>query len=415
MKKTIFWVLILAVSFLFVELFPKNAEALPTFARKYKTACITCHATFPRLTALGEAVRLNGYKMPDGDELYIKDQPLSMGVSAYKKVFPEAVWPSDIPGMPPIAIRVIGDLEYDIGDDASDRDNDYRIEFPHEVEIFFAGSFGESMSFFGEIEFEEPSSPSTSFKAWLMWEDVIAENIFNIKAGNIGMQEIDLPNTRNHNRITRSKYLTHEKITMPLAGPGLEVNGFGKVWRYATGIVKPQGTFGDPAFYLTGSLKFGGLGYDGSGGTTEEGGLETTPSGYWRDDSVLLGGFYFKGDDYIDRYGVDARFNVNDLSLAAGYLKEDHEASNLDENILFAEAEYFVYPWLQPYVRYETLDADAVDSDEARVVIGTVLLARANVKINVEGKFYTENDTQVAAGKDKNVDNRLYVRLDYAF
>lgn len=415
MKKMIFWSLILTVSFLFVELFPGDAEAIPAFARKYKTSCVTCHGTFPRLTALGEAFRLNGYKMPDGDELYVKDQPVSMGAAAYKKVFPEAVWPSDIPGMPPISIRVIGDLEYDIGDDGNDRDNPYKVEFPHEVEIFVAGSFGESMSFFGEIEFEEPNNSEITLKAWLMWEDILEENIFNIKVGSIGMQEIDLPNTRNHNRITRSKYLTHEKITMSLAGPGLEVNGFGKIWRYASGIVKPQDRFGDPAFYLTGSLKFGGLGYDGSGGTTEEGGLETTPSGYWRDDSILFGGFYFKGDDDIDRYGVDARWNVNDLSLAVGFLKEDNYVSSLDEDILFAEAEYFVYPWLQPYVRYETLDADAPDSDEARVVIGSVLLARANVKVNVEGLFYTENDPQEAAAKDKNVDDRLFVRLDYVF
>ncbi len=417
MKRIMFWTLILAVSFLFVELFPKNAEAIPAFARKYKTSCITCHATFPRLTALGEAVRLNGFKMPDGDELYVKDQPLSLGVEAYEKVFPQAVWPSDLPGMPPISIRIIGDFEYDIGDGASARENAYKIEFPHELEILFGGSMGKDMSFYGEIELEHPGDDyELGFVAWFMWEDIFAENVFNVKVGQLGMHEIGLPNVRNHQKITKSHYLYRDEIIVGTHGPGLEVNGFGKIWRYAAGIVKPQNEFGDGSTYVQGALKFGGLGFDGSGGTAEEGGLETTPSGYWRDDAVFLGGFYYNGEDDIDRYGVDARWNFNDISLAAGYVKEDNNtASGLNEGVWLAEAEYFVLPWVQPYVRYETLDAEPVDSDKSRFIIGTVLLVRANVKINVEGLVYINNEPQEALGNDKNAENRLFVRLDYVF
>lgn len=434
MKKLWFWAILLSVSFVCVEFFPRDAEAIPAFARKYKTACITCHATFPRLTALGEAIRLNGLKMPEGDELYVKDLPVSMGAEGYKQVFPDAVWPSDIPGMPPISIRIIGDLEWDIGDEASKKDHRNKIEFPHELEILFGGSFGENMSFFGEVELEHPGEEiegvggneiegpeELGFSGWLMWEDIFVENALNFKVGNVSAREIALPNSRDHDRITQQHYLYRDKVTAGLHGPGLEVNGFGKVWRYAAGWVKPQDDFLDGSPYVQASLKFGGLGYDGSGGTTEEGGLKTTPSGYWRDDSILFGGFYLPGDDNINRYGIDARLNYQDLSLAAGYAKEDNDTgSSLDQKVWFAELEYFVFPWMQAYVRYSVFDDDDDvndDKDQARFIVGTALLARANVKVNVEGRIYTENDVydNPSTKKDKDIDDRVFVRLDFAF
>ncbi len=418
---------ILMASFLWVAHFSKNAEAIPTLARKYKTTCMTCHATYPRLTALGEALRLNGFKMPEGDEMYIKEEVVSQGAEAYKRVFPQAVWPSNIPGPPPISLRVIGDVEVDTGDEASTRDNKTKIEFPHEVEVLSMGAIGDNMSFHLELEFEHPGEEvegvtgeyegpkEIGLAAWLMWEDILGENFFNIRGGNIGANEIALPNTRDHSRITKEHYFYRDKITKGLAGPGLEVNGFGRNWRYAGGFVKPQDEFGDGSSYVQGALKFGGLGFDGSGGTTEEGGLKTPPTGYWRDDSILFGGFFYKGDDDIDRYGFDARWNFKDLSLAAGYAVEDNDAPGLDQDVLFAEAEYFLFPWLQPFLRYESLTDDRPNEDQAKILVGAAILARANVKLNVEARFFTDNEPRETAGQNKDIDDRLFVRLDYAF
>jgi hypothetical protein len=452
MKKTIFWALILTVSFLFVELFPKNAEAIPAFARKYKTTCITCHATFPRLTALGEAIRLNGFKMPDGDELYVKDIPLSMGVEAYKKVFPQAVWPSDIPWMPPIAIRVLQDVEFDTG---GTKDSSTTFNTP-EAKILSAGSLGKDMSFFVELGFKEAElkveveheagehaevetefESGTELFAWLMWEDwfsnAIGENHLNFRIGSIGMQDQALPNTRSHNRITREGYLYADELLLHAHGSsnlGIEFNGFDKWWRYNIGLMQGDGATDKKDFYGALSFKIGGLGYDGSSGTTEEGGLETTPSGYWRDDSVLFGIFgkrSYVGDDdeEFDRIGADVRVNYKDLSLAGGYIRgidvkeaahggghgEGMEEGDIDKDIWFAELEYFIYPWLQPYIRYEHVSVDGADNeDKARIIAGTVMLARANVKFNLEGRFYTKNEPLA----DKNDDNRIFIRLDYA-
>jgi hypothetical protein len=88
----IFLVILLVLFLAFFSDNSDNADAIPAFARKYKTSCVLCHAPFPRLTAMGEAFRLNGYKIPEGDEIYVKEEPVSLGAEAYKKVFPEDIW-----------------------------------------------------------------------------------------------------------------------------------------------------------------------------------------------------------------------------------------------------------------------------------------------------------------------------------
>ena len=460
MKKIMILTLILGVSFLFVEFFPKKAEAIPAFARKYKTSCMTCHAPFPRLTALGEAFRLSGFKMPTGDDAYIKDPPVSMGAESYKMGFPQAVWPSDIPGMPPIGIRIEFDTVYDQGREEP------KLSFDGiEAEIMAAGSLGDNMSAFVEIEFEEAEhelevekeetgaggeavvtdvdaefESGVGFAAWLMWEDIlggsIGDNYLNLRAGSIGMQDIALPNMRDHNRFTKQHYLYVDQLQLHGHGSsalGFELNGFGKWWRYNLGVLNGDGSTTQKDYYGALSFKISGLGYDGSGGTLGEGGLATPPSGYWRDDSILFGVFAMRthigaDDEEFDRYGADIRANYKDLSVAAGYIKganirghaggaHGHGTTVVDKDIITGEVEYFAFPWLVPFVRYEILSVDGSDNrDQTRIALGAAILVRANVKLNLEGLFYTKNDP---AEKRQNVgmdeDDRIFFRIDYAF
>jgi hypothetical protein len=370
------------------------------------------------LTALGEAFRLNGYKLPGGDELYVKDQPLSMGVEAYKKVFPEAIWPSDIPGMPPISLQVVNDLNAYLG---GSKPSNTKLELPLEMEIFAAGALGENMSFFTELEFE---GDEFVFAGWLMWEDILkkslGENHLNFRVGTVGMHEIGLPNARNGNRISREKFLYMSELGLE-EGPGLELNGFGRSWRYSVGLLEGDGATSEKDYYGTMAFKVGGLGFDGSGGTTAEGGLATAPSGYWRDDSIIFGGFAYKGKDGAsdkknDRFGVDVRLNYKDLTLTSGFIRGENDTTVEKKDLWFGELIYFAYPWLQPFVRYEHLSSDLADKDQGRIIAGSAILARANVRVTVEGRFYTKNDPAVAkAGGSKNDDDRIVARLQYAF
>ena len=74
------------------------------------------------------------------------------------------------------------------------------------------------------------------------------------------------------------------------------------------------------------------MGFDGSGMKSEEGGLTTSPSGFWRDDSILFGLFGYRGftgenADKSDRFGGDIRVNYKDLSLGGGYIRQRADVS----------------------------------------------------------------------------------------
>ncbi len=58
------------------------ARAIPAFARKYGTSCLTCHTIYPKLTPFGEAFRRNGYRFPGVDGDFVKQDTVALGQEA---------------------------------------------------------------------------------------------------------------------------------------------------------------------------------------------------------------------------------------------------------------------------------------------------------------------------------------------
>ena len=417
-------ILLVVLSAFFLELFSGSAYAIPAFARKYKTSCMLCHAPFPRLTAMGEAFRLNGYKIPEADELYVKEQPVSMGAEAYKKMFPESVWPSTIPGVPPLAIRAIGNVSLHPFGHQTNRSE---FNFPDELTLLGAGSFGRNFAFFADLGLEkDDDSYSTEPRAWLMWGDflsgLVGKNHLNLKAGNVGRHTIALPNARNENSFTMEDYLYVTELDLDNE-PGFQVDGFGRNWRYGVGIVDSDSDNSKKDMYAEFSLKFGGLGYDGSGGNLESGGIGTTPSGYWRDDSIHFGFFTYRSYVGItsaryDRIGGDVRVNYKDFSVAGGYITGENHESGVSKDIWFTEGYYFVFPWMVPYARYESMNVRHPapgQGNQARLILGSAMLLRANVRVNIEGRIYTTNKPAEINGGNKKDDDQIAFVLDWAF
>ena len=121
----------------------ENASAIPPFARKYKTNCQTCHTAYPKLNSFGMAYRANGYRFPGGDEVFVKDDPVSMGADANKRLFPNALWPSDLPYLPPIGLTMFSNFY--IGDDT---ETTTEFDGMEEIGLLAGGTFGEGFSFF---------------------------------------------------------------------------------------------------------------------------------------------------------------------------------------------------------------------------------------------------------------------------
>ena len=95
LKRNFSLLAILAGSFFFYLLLsqPPRTEGIPAFARKYQTACSTCHSNYPELNDFGEAFKKNGFKFPTDDETFVKEAPVMLGAQAQKEAFPKAVYP----------------------------------------------------------------------------------------------------------------------------------------------------------------------------------------------------------------------------------------------------------------------------------------------------------------------------------
>ena len=132
-----------ALAFFTVAALADTARAVPSFARKYRTSCQTCHTQYPKLTPFGESFRLSGYQFPDRDREAQKGEPVELGSDKYKEVFPDAVWPSTILDSVPISVRAQGALAASLQHDAETA-VDFR--FPGSVAINAAGTLSDDIA-----------------------------------------------------------------------------------------------------------------------------------------------------------------------------------------------------------------------------------------------------------------------------
>ena len=161
-----------AAAWIAVLAFAETAWAIPTFSRKYRTSCTTCHTIFPKLTDAGEAFRRNGYQFPRDDEILVRDEPVPMGSEAYKDMFPNSIWPSDMPTLPPVFIRAQqrNILHTDPGPNGVKWD----MDFPHELVLGGAGTFGEDISAWWEIEWEPSEDEVAIERAFVQFSNLFA-------------------------------------------------------------------------------------------------------------------------------------------------------------------------------------------------------------------------------------------------
>lgn len=397
----------------------QESQAMPAFSRRYGTSCVTCHEAFPRRTIVGEAFRLRGYRFAE-DEAYVKTPPVELGDEAYNRLWPKALWSSDIPAHFPLSAVMKFLLEADL--DGS-RDAEVLFLFPEEIELIWAGTLGNNFSFYGDIIFLQKDIEDSEIESWAQLKARVSvhdfvgpPNLFNLNVGSVGMQTLGLYPALPENNLSTHYYQytswTMPRVSLGQAGladfegnpfsmqpqVGLELYGFGSRWKYAAAVVSGDVLYAsdevpdsDIIFMGTGrsrgakdgycslSYKVGGLGFDGSGAEVADP-LVAHPQ-YWRDDSLIvsllgyvgsaeirtetLDGAVWEGDDFFWRVGAGLQQKYRDLTVAAGYVygQNDRPYGDLspdavESHTLYTEGSYYVYPWLIPYVRYEALFLD---------------------------------------------------------
>ena len=425
MKKALFTTS--ALTFLVVfAFFYSDAQAIPAFARKYKTSCATCHTAFARMTAFGEAFRRNGYQFPGGTDLeYIKEEPVKLGADGNKRAFPDAIWPSSIPGTAPFSLLITDEFTYD-------NNVEPKIaftSFPSEVGILTGGTLGESIAFYSEIELSDEGVEVERVQASLL-NMFGPRSVFNLK---IGKFEPGVFFFSNHRRYGPKYFLESATVgdnqwSLEPAQQGFELFGTAAEGRFAynLGLVEGSGNVVNTAkdVYLHATYKIGGLRLDGIAPEEEKPFVKTKP---WEDNSFIFGGFVYVGNpklsadagvadgdaaglvfgkstasklsqvelsqnDDFTAFGGDAQIFYGRWNLFGGIGIFDHDHPFLDDptrgataTIGFGEVDYVAFPWLFPWARYETANVD--NETVRRFSPGFTALLRANVKVQLFADF----------------------------
>ncbi|MEK6630407.1 MAG: hypothetical protein AABY89_06710 [Acidobacteriota bacterium] len=413
------WLTVTCLAGLVLAFWPRGAEAIPAFARRYQTSCTTCHVLIPKLNAFGIAFRNNGYRIPANDEKFVKTPDVQLGAPAWKRVWPDAVWPGGIPGIPPIAIRIFSDVV--INPSTTSKVN---FIFPNEFEILAVGTAGDHISYLGELEITTGDRVDLA-RAFIQFDQIFGSPVANLVVGRFEPRAV--PFSRFHRRLTPSDFLATEfrnvsegfdfktrQAGFEFWGAKTGSNNKGGV-EYAAGIVNGNGPFADnntsKDLYYRLSYKVGGFGVAGSTEETEE----LKQSNNWRDNSIRLGtsGYFGKGQfagklDEFYRVGGDVDIFLRDLNVSTWVFmgRDDFTATKTvtDFTAVAVEANYVAKPWLIGVLRYDAVFRDK-DADIKRVVPAVVIAIRANVRLVADWEVFLKNSG----------DTRARVRVDLLF
>ncbi len=385
--------------------------AIPAFARKYGTSCLTCHTIYPKLTPFGEAFRRDGYRFPGIDSDFVKEQIIALGQEAYKKEFPKAVWPGTLASSVPIAIGFNGQavIHPDKQASAAKADNGAGLNLHDLVEeghVWAGGSFDDRITFFGEVTFAEDASELEHVN--VQFNDLAGpKHAMNFAAGKLvptisafGPHSSYVDDLATTPLLVTALYgATSDSWNVDDAYGGLELNGTARgrlVYSVGANAGANVDTRTTDDYYAHVGYKFGGMRLDGEGSA----GL-ADPTKPWAENAVTLDAFWYRsvsrftasdGTDLSDEaraFGGAIRAQRGSLELNVGMYQERHDRARaggigVRATASYAELSYVYFPWLVPAFRaeYLLLDPDGGPRvTDTRLVAGLAALVRPNLKL----------------------------------
>jgi len=223
----------------------------------YGTSCSTCHIDFPKLNDFGKAFKDAGFKFPKDDESMIKIPPVMLGAPANAELWPKAIWPGTIPGIPPIGLRMNNYFQYtgtSSGKFASLTPAGTLPPFVPTTDfetglfsIFTAGNFGSDIAFWvdDDISVAGANSNGGLGDGYLKFVNIgrllkLPKNSLNLR---VGQFELELPFTQARsiwispydiysqanigamNSMIPLQQFVNNQFTMADAGKGIELSG----------------------------------------------------------------------------------------------------------------------------------------------------------------------------------------------
>lgn len=407
------------------------ARAIPAFARRYGTSCLTCHTVYPKLTPFGEAFRRNGFKFPGKDADFVKQETVPLGQEAYKAMFPKAVWPAELPASAPLALGANGQMIIHPDTQATSDPTHAVVSLQSliaEAHLWAGGAFTEHISYFAEVTFASDTHQINLEHAELHFNDLVprARHVLNIY---VGRGFPTLTSFGPHSSYVADTLLPGLSVTALLGATSdsfsmtneynlLEVNGMAKGrFIYSLGVNSGSNSLdlrNSSSVYAHVGYKIGGLRLDGEGDT---GANATKP---WAENAVTLDAFGYRAasnflpaanptlpmgtpptpfDDTAFVVGGHVRGQLQSFELNAGFYHEWHDHANADNSsvrafAVYGEASYVVYPWLVPALRVEWAEIKVSGMpgvDDVKIVPGIAALVIPNLKLMLTGQIEYAN------------------------
>lgn len=385
-------------AFVAVLLLAPSAHAVPAFARRYGTSCQTCHVAFPKNTPFGDAFRRNAYRFPGGDEDVLQEEPVKLGASANRELFPATVWPGELPRTPPLSATLGSTATF-----SSTSESKVSLQsLGGVVGLNLAGALGEHLSAWAAISVTGSTAPSAVV--------AIERAFFTIApfdkpylVGRVGRIEPSILSFSTHRTLGLVPWLLSTPIgdnpfSLEPTQLGGEVVGIAPGGRVTGTLGLAEGggrvnTYKDCYGRL--AMKLGGLRFDGVAPAEQQ---EVANPAPWREWSLQAGAFGYSGraslgslqtasqDDRFWTVGGDLNALLGDASVILAYTYTRHwrpllasPETDTTTRELLAQLDYVVFPWMVPTVRFER--RSGLHPAEERYSAGMYLLVRANVRV----------------------------------
>ncbi len=367
------------------------ASAIPVFARRYQTACTTCHVLPPQLNSFGLAFRANGFRMPSGEGRR-QGADVQLGAPEWGALFPQTIPPGTISDSAPIAGVAYAAVEADRGSVTTE-------ETTLILGLLSGGNLGQRASWFAAGGFG-PRGAAIE-RLWVSF-DRLAGPWLNVRAGYL--EPAAVPFSRYTHKLSAQGYLPFEErgpagLALSASRTAVEVFGAGsdpgalRGLQFAAGLAaRPAegGLAGDA--YARLSYKFGGVA--AAGDQSGEPGRLAPVVAPLEETSLRLGAFVYQATvggppsrPRAFRAGADADLRAASLEVfASGWTGSDQptgDAPSLSTWAWLAGASFRPFPWLMAIARYEAGWADGSEA-ERRLVATLRTALQQNVGVAVD-------------------------------
>ncbi|MBP6875527.1 MAG: hypothetical protein KBD56_05610 [Candidatus Eisenbacteria bacterium] len=387
---------------------PKEASAIPVFARKYGFNCTMCHSAYPQLNDFGSRYRDNGYRLPgrEGEEKTVLQSPA------------------------PLAMRTSGGYTYTRFWNVPEAVDTRQFQL-NGLDLLSAGLLGAGISYLAVYTPEIAEMRGTEGQtgtlemASVVFSDVVPDWL-NIRAGRF---EPAYVTTSVKRRLTISPYEIYEYmggagLAFSETQSGLELSGRHGAIRYAAGFVNGSETNRandiPSDFYGRAAMVFG----PGEGQTA---GQRIGLFGYSGKARPLV--FRPESEDErlsFQRYGVDAALNLLHFHFSGQFLLGKEEAGlwedagsredaddDADFSGGFAEVDYFPMVDLAGFARYDWVAyPDRANVDLDRITGGLRFYFVDQMALHIE---YSQRRLYLGGIGDDQKEELGTLRLDLAF